>query len=176
MADIDHVTVHSALLGLFPNARPRTVELAADRFLSSFEKKATDECWAWSATKRPTGYGLFQIGGSSALQVTHIVLVASGQKRVIGKTSALHSCDNPNCVNPSHLRWGNAKDNADDREARGRSVKPRGEAHGRAKLTENDVRFIRSCGLSLHEMKLRFGVSIRVLSLARAGKTWKHVQ
>ena len=41
MADIDHVTVHSALLGLFPNARPRTVELAADRGLITRDSAKT---------------------------------------------------------------------------------------------------------------------------------------
>ena len=31
--------------------------------------------------------------------------------------SALHSCHNPACINPAHLRWGTAKENADDRSA-----------------------------------------------------------
>ena len=32
----------------------------------------------------------------------------------------LHSCDNPACQNPAHLREGTAQDNQDDIDARGR--------------------------------------------------------
>ena len=34
----------------------------------------------------------------------------------------LHSCDNPPCVNPNHLRIGTAKENNEDMMSRGRQV------------------------------------------------------
>jgi hypothetical protein len=42
-----------------------------------------------------------------------------------GKPLALHSCHNPRCVNPLHLRWGNHTDNNREREDCGRGRKSR---------------------------------------------------
>lgn len=48
----------------------------------------------------------------------------------------LHSCDNPGCVNPEHLRTGTAKHNAEDCTLRNRWVKSRPDQR---KLTPEDV-------------------------------------
>lgn len=74
---------------------------------------------------------------------------------------ALHSCDNPRCVNPSHLRWGTAADNTNDAVTRKRlpelpsidsnpewrakaiAAVPRGETHYKAKFTTADVDRVR---------------------------------
>jgi DNA-binding transcriptional ArsR family regulator len=37
---------------------------------------------------------------------------------------ALHSCDNPPCCNPAHLRWGTPQSNQDDRRERRRHLLP----------------------------------------------------
>lgn len=41
----------------------------------------------------------------------------------------LHTCDNPPCVNPEHLFLGTHRDNALDRQAKGRSAKTRPKPH-----------------------------------------------
>ena len=53
-----------------------------------------------------------------------------------------HKCDNPTCINPTHLELGTHADNMVDRNTRGRAAK--GTTHGRVKLTEVDVQAIRS--------------------------------
>ena len=53
-----------------------------------------------------------------------------------------HTCDNPKCVNPEHLVIGTHQDNMDDRKKRNRTAK--GEANGRAKLSEVDIKTIRN--------------------------------
>ncbi len=54
----------------------------------------------------------------------------------------LHKCDNPPCCNPAHLFLGTTQDNTADRDAKGRTAK--GERSGNAKLTDAQVRAIRS--------------------------------
>jgi len=52
-----------------------------------------------------------------------------------------HSCDNPPCVRPSHLVLGTPASNANDRETRGRGIRPgaQGERNHNAILTEAQV-------------------------------------
>lgn len=45
------------------------------------------------------------------------VILALGTPAPKHSSYALHSCHNPACINPAHLRWGTAKENADDRSA-----------------------------------------------------------
>lgn len=52
----------------------------------------------------------------------------------------------------------------------------RGEAHGRAKLTEAAVREIRTSDLSSAELARRFGVSRCAVIKVLQRQTWKHVE
>lgn len=58
-----------------------------------------------------------------------------------------HKCDNPSCINPEHLEVGTQADNIADKVSRGRQA--RGSGVGRAILTEESVREIRSSSLSI---------------------------
>jgi hypothetical protein len=59
----------------------------------------------------------------------------------------LHSCDNPACVNPDHLRVGTQKDNMRECSQKGRrspnSRQRPGEDHSLARITWDDAREIR---------------------------------
>lgn len=41
----------------------------------------------------------------------------------------MHTCDNPPCCNPAHLRLGTIADNTADMVAKGRQARTSGEAH-----------------------------------------------
>lgn len=57
---------------------------------------------------------------------------------------ALHKCDNPSCVEIDHLYSGTHKDNAHDRDSRGRArTQPPGQWNGVVRLTRDKVEEIR---------------------------------
>ena len=90
-----------------------------------------------------------------------------------GKPYALHRDGNPaNCA-PGNLYWGDHADNARDALAHG--VIARGEAHGKAKLTADAVRVIRSETGQTRALAKKFGVSATTIRQARIGATWTHI-
>ena len=82
---------------------------------------AGGECWPWSGATYGDSYGRMRIGGR--LEGTHRIAfsLASGSVVVRGALRlVLHSCDNPICCNPAHLRLGSFMQNNADMLARGR--------------------------------------------------------
>ncbi len=89
----------------------------------------------------------------------------------------MHTCDVRRCVNPFHLVLGTVAENNRDRDKKGRQAK--GEAAGRAKLTEDQVRVIRDAVTSGAATKAalarRFGVSRERIGQVVSGRGWTHV-
>lgn len=131
-------------------------------------------CWIWTG-HTVDGYGRIVVDGVA--QGAHRVALSLILGRPIATDmQALHHCDNPPCVNPAHIFEGTGDDNVADRHAKGRDA--RGEADGRARLTETDVRRIRSHltrGESWSRVARRFGVSKGTVQAIAAGRTWQHV-
>lgn len=140
---------------------------------------AWDECWPWQGGKKGCdrdGYGTFKIRSYVSVRA-HRVSFALYNGRSPGAWLVLHSCDNPPCVNPAHLRLGTVKDNSDDMVARGRQAKrdQAGEANGAAKLSATDVEKVRElilAGLTNKAIALRYGVTHSLISRIRRGKAW----
>lgn len=89
----------------------------------------------------------------------------------------MHTCDNPSCINPEHLRLGTPQDNVRDMINKGRCKPPclRGEEQGMSKLTEEQVRTIkRNKEYSVKDAE-RYGVTQPTLHAIKIGKTWRHV-
>ncbi|QZI78635.1 hypothetical protein 22664UKE3-2_060 [Escherichia phage vB_EcoP-22664UKE3-2] len=84
-----------------------------------------------------------------------------------------HKCDNPSCINPEHLEVGTQADNIADKVSRGRQA--RGSGAGRAILTEESVREIRSSPLKVSELSTLYGVSVVSIRNILRRKTWQHV-
>lgn len=155
------------------------------------DKKTADECWPWKFGKNPDIYGLMRIGKNK--MVAHRVSFIIHNGAVPDSLLVLHKCDNPPCVNPNHLFAGTHQENMDDMVKKGRSAKglkngqhtkPEktvvGSAHGKSKLTESDVREIRSLyaagGIKQSELASRFGITPQNISDIVIFATWKHVQ
>lgn len=128
--------------------------------------------WPWGQNSR--GYGVLLWGGVPGARVTHIVLELSGRPRPPApEHHALHSCDNPLCAAPWHLRWGNNEENVADKMERERQV--RGVTHYRAKLSDDDVRAIRSSAETNVALAARYGMHKTTIGKIRRGLRWGHV-
>jgi hypothetical protein len=73
----------------------------------------------------------------------------------------------------ANLRYGTPKENTAD--AVRNNKKPRGSAHGCAKLTEADVLTIRNTPLTNREIARIYGIHPAHVYGIRTRKTWKHV-
>jgi hypothetical protein len=87
-----------------------------------------------------------------------------------------HHCDVPLCVNPDHLFVGTHADNTADMMTKNRQAK--GVRQGSAKLTDDAVREIRACWLTMAsqpELAREFGVTQAVIWAIVNRRTWRHV-
>lgn len=136
---------------------------------------SVDECWEWQSTRLVTGYGALGMAGKRYLAHRVAYYLANGplrQDQVVG-----HSCDNPPCVNPSHLWLGTQLDNCLDRDLKGRTQRQCGENASTSKLTTAEVLEIRKLhGLATtREVGAKFGISNRHVSEIWRRKVWRHI-
>ena len=132
------------------------------------------QCWNWVGATR-NGYGRMVVGSRSdksrrsvsAHRFSYMVYRGS-----IGELYVCHTCDNRRCVNPDHLFLGTAKDNADDRDAKGRNKPPLvllGDAAPWAKLSNSQVMEIRASVGTSEAIAARYGVSAGHMRSLRRG-------
>lgn len=142
-----------------------------DRFLSKVRR--TETCWLWQGFRDKDGYGSFGIGRKMPSLRAHRVSYWLFIGPIPPGAHILHSCDNPPCVNPKHLRAGTHLENVRDMVEKGRG--PSGERNGWAKLSEPAVAEIkRSKGkVSRQELANRFGVCMATISLIWMGRIWR---
>jgi hypothetical protein len=77
------------------------------------------DCWLWTGAHDQRGYGVLNIKGK--MHRAHRYAYAQTVGPVPADMQLLHSCDNPPCVNPAHLRPGTARDNKLDSVAKWRT-------------------------------------------------------
>lgn len=129
-----------------------------DRFWERVDKRTPDECWEWQGNKTPRGYGT--IGDRDDSLYAHRLSYIFAHGEIPDGLYILHSCDNPGCVNPAHLRTGTQQDNINDALERGRI--PKGEKSTSAKLTQEQAEQIRKLnqeGVSYKRLSKMFSIT-----------------
>lgn len=113
--------------------------------------------------------------GDVCFDVHVLVLEAFEGSRPEGYVARHADRDPTNCCR-TNLSWGTYVENEADKLAHGTTA--RGENHGMRKLTEDDVREIRSlCGtISDAEIGRRFGISGANVGYIKMRRTWNHVR
>lgn len=169
------------------NPKHHYVELSTEgRFWSKVDKRSPGECWDWQGHIKKNGYGEFSLNHKTPIMAhRYSYMLANGLNELPEGMHIMHSCDRRSCVNPSHLSLGTAKENRQDCLSKGRSVFANGDAvarkgtdNGRAVLSEDDVRQIRSLlnsGITQKTIAKQFGVSPATVGFIAIKKIWKHI-
>jgi len=106
----------------------RPTQEQIDLFWSKVEKRGENECWPWLAGKKvDKEYGGFyfrQINNTIASHKIAFIIAHNFDFEDIPDSIIIrHSCNNPPCVNPLHLKMGTCKDNSQDMVNSGNSLK-----------------------------------------------------
>jgi len=155
---------------MFPRRRNMTNEEFWLWFESNLITTPTG-CKEWMGCRSVQGYGFVRINGKN--MKTHRVSFEHYVGRPIHEHMfILHSCNNPPCCNPEHLREGTHQENMDDKLRSGRQ--PRGEQNGKAKLTSEQVDEIRenANGLTQYQLADLYGVKRPCIAKIQRGKIW----
>lgn len=129
------------------------------------------QCWVWTGATDKDGYG--KVKHNREHLRTHRVAYQLVIGEIPDGMMVLHECDNPTCVEPSHLFLGTVQDNNDDMNQKGRGKScpgdlngsrlhperlsrgekhgsliaakcPRGTTHYKSRFTKEDIRSIRA--------------------------------
>ena len=168
--------------GIYKRPVPKIIFWGRVNKLGPLHPVLKTRCWEWQGTKlkcKNGNYGRLLV--SKKLVLAHRYSYSINVGPIPDGLNVCHHCDNPTCVRPSHLFVGSPRDNADDRDNKGRQIPRKGEDFTHSKLIEEDVRFIRKNYIPRHPvfgsraMARRFGVSSTVVKWVRQGRIWKHV-
>ena len=151
-----------------------STDTAVELFMAKVEKDPISGCWNWvGAIGSHKRYGIVGVAGKHWLAHRAAWFLFKGLDP--GKQYVCHHCDNGFCVNPDHLFIGDQTANMQDMERKGRAYHPACEKHGRAKLTNEQVKEIRlkhGIGISSRSLGREYGVSKTSILRIINGKGW----
>lgn len=149
------------------------------RFWDKVRIPSKDDCWEWTG-HRNHGYGVFKVRigpyKRRYFRASRFAWAFFNGEIPLG-LSACHRCDNPACVNPSHIFLGTHADNMMDKVSKSRQ--PMGEQQPASKLSDAKVRQARfdfESGIATaYQLAARYGVDVTAIRMALRRKSWKHV-
>lgn len=133
----------------------------------------TEGCWLWRGTIG-NRYGTLKF--HKKRWMAHRLAWTLVNGNIPENMNVLHKCDVPLCVNPGHLFLGTHKDNMNDMAVKNRRKgKARGECHGRAKLTEQDILNIRNSSEKHRDLAARYGVGKTTIGHIIHKRNWSYL-
>ena len=135
-----------------------------DVFEHRFEK--TEGCWKWNGTHNGYGYGIFLMPGEKPVRAhrySYEFYVGPIPEGMV----IMHTCDNPPCVNPAHLRVGTKAENNADAAQKQRTNK--GTKHWNCRLSDANIAAIRASDEPKAALAKRYGVDYSHIWRIKAG-------
>lgn len=127
-------------------------------------------CWIWNGSL-VRGYGSARIDGKT--RRVHRVMYEIVNGPIPKGKVIMHTCDNPSCINPDHLRCGTQLENIRDCILKGR--KSPHPPPLRAKLSKDQVMEIKNSDTPNQELANLYGVHRKTIEDIRKGKTWRNL-
>lgn len=159
-----------------PSRRP-----LRERFEEKFVRGASNECWEFMGARDGSGYGSIGDGRGGVIG-THRLSYETYRGPIPSGKLIMHTCDNPPCVNPSHLEIGTFRENAIDCASKNRFGPRFGTNNARAILSEKDIHFIRNKFKKRHKefgaraLARKFGTSPSAIHDVLKGRSWTHIK
>lgn len=155
---------------------------AEARFWKFVHRAGDDACWTWTGWKSRDGYG--QIVWLKQRIRAHRISWILAHGSIPDGMLVCHRCDNPPCVNPSHLFLGTPFDNTADMMAKGRHAATgprtplRGSAIAASRLTWPDVvtirRLLAEDTMTMAAIGAMFGVTKHAIYRIKIRQSWNY--
>lgn len=144
---------------------------------SGISESDIGKCWIWQKSIKKANYGNLWWDGKHYISHRASWIVHFGSIPI--GLNVCHKCDNPQCVNPSHLFLGSYLVNNRDRKNKCRNANTHGERNPFAKLTEAQVidilKRLRNREKGRHIAKL-YKVTEHTISSIKRGKNWSYLK
>lgn len=150
---------------------------ATMRFWKYTIKAGENDCWLWNSKQvNEHGYGFLSCSRGVIIKSHRLSYSLFLNRPVENSEIVMHTCDNPRCVNPNHLRIGTQAENILDSIKKGRNSKPPihfGEDHHNAKFSSKDRLDIVSDKRTHNEIAKDYGVCSETIGRIKRNQTWK---
>lgn len=153
----------------------RALPLTQERIEAKVTRIPEAGCWVWMGTTTAGGYG--QLLSGNKKHYAHRVSYEAFIGPIPNGMMVCHACDNPCCVNPSHLFLGTAKQNSEDMVSKNRSTF--GEKNPMSKLNASQVADIRRLvaeGKTQQYVADLYAVSRRLVGMIARAKRWAKLE
>lgn len=129
-------------------------------------------CLIWPYSRTKGGYPTTRIRDGKVHVASRLMCQLAHGNPPEDWYEAAHNCGKRDCVNPNHLRWATPTENRQDKIGHGTIA--RGSKNALAKLTEDQVRHIRSMTGRIVQQRLaeQYGVAPSLISKIQSGKEW----
>ncbi len=144
----------------------------------TFKLKLEKPCVEWKGCTTRSGHGIRYYAPTDKSEMVHRVAYAEANCLTMDDIKGViirHKCDNPGCIEPTHLLAGTQADNMRDMMERHRNHNINGEANPYAKLTADHVREIKrrlAEGHSQVEIAAHFNIKKAAVNHIKSGRNW----
>lgn len=136
-------------------------------------------CRIWVGSKDSCGYGVLRFLGKNR-KTTRLMWLAESGELPPDRTEVCHKCDQPGCIEKTHLFIASHWINMQDAKQKNRLNKAAGITHYCCSFTEDQVRELKRMFLNglrvTKQLASKYCVSPAALNKIRTGKSWKHIK